>query len=55
MDATTKTLHNRNIPITSGKEAVARSLLKSFQSLARPHPLHLHLRSLHFHALQTAL
>ena len=40
MDATNKTLHLRNTPITSGKEAVARSLLKSFPSLARPHRLH---------------
>ena len=37
MDATTKTLHLRNTPITSGKEAVARSLGKLYPSLVRPH------------------
>jgi len=41
MDATNKTLHLRNTPITSGKEAVARSLRKAFPILARPQPLRL--------------
>jgi len=41
MHATNKALHLQNIPITSGKEAVARSLRKSYPIPARPHPLHL--------------
>jgi len=40
MDATTKDLHLRHIPITSGKEAVARSLGQAIPGLVRPHALH---------------